>query len=134
MKIEILYPELCNLNGDMGNIRYLKKCVPEIEILETTINEKPKFIDQGDISLVYMGTSTEKSQEIIIEKLKPYTEQIKQKIDNNQLFLFLGNSLEILGKYIENEDGSKIEALGIFDIYAKRNMLNRHNSFFFRNI
>lgn len=89
-----------------------------------------KFIDQGDISLVYMGTSTEKSQEIIIEKLKPYTEQIKQKIDNNQLFLFLGNSLEILGKYIENEDGSKIEALGIFDIYAKRNMLNRHNSFF----
>ena len=87
MKIEILYPELCNLNGDMGNIRYLKKCVPEIEILETTINEKPKFIDQGDISLVYMGTSTEKSQEIIIEKLKPYTEQIKQKIDNNQLFL-----------------------------------------------
>ena len=25
MKIEILYPELCNLNGDMGNIRYLKK-------------------------------------------------------------------------------------------------------------
>ena len=130
MKIEILYPELCNLNGDMGNIRYLKKCVPEIEILETTINEKPKFIDQGDISLVYMGTSTEKSQEIIIEKLKPYTEQIKQKIDNNQLFLFLGNSLEILGKYIENEDGSKIEALGIFDIYAKRNMLNRHNSFF----
>ena len=77
-----------------------------------------------------MGTSTEKSQEIIIEKLKPYTEQIKQKIDNNQLFLFLGNSLEILGKYIENEDGSKIEALGIFDIYAKRNMLNRHNSFF----
>ena len=111
MKIEILYPELCNLNGDMGNIRYLKKCVPEIEILETTINEKPKFIDQGDISLVYMGTSTEKSQEIIIEKLKPYTEQIKQKIDNTQLFLFLGNSLEILGKYIENEDGSKIEEI-----------------------
>ncbi len=70
MKIEILYPELCNLNGYMGNIRYLKKCVPEIEILETTINEKPKFIDQGDISLVYMGTSTEKSQEIIIEKIK----------------------------------------------------------------
>ena len=128
MKIEILYPELCNLNGDMGNIRYLKKCVPEIEILETTINEKPKFIDQGDISLVYMGTSTEKSQEIIIEKLKPYTEQIKQKIDNNQLFLFLGNSLEILGKYIENEDGSKIEGLGIFDVYAKRDMMHRHNS------
>ena len=82
MKIEILYPEFCNLNGDMGNMKYLEKCIPEAEIIETSINEKPKFIDQGDISLVYMGTSTEKSQEIIIEKLKPYTEQIKQKIDN----------------------------------------------------
>ena len=130
MKIEILYPEFCNLNGDMGNIKYLQKCLPEAEIIETSINIKPKFIEQGDISLVYMGTLSERSQEIIITKLKPYKEQIKQKIEQAQLFLFTGNSVEILGKYIENEDGSKIEALGIFDIYAKRNMMHRHNSYF----
>lgn len=130
MKIEILYPEFCNLNGDMGNIKYLQKCLPEAEIIETSINEKPQFIEQNDISLVYMGTLSERSQEIAIQKLKPYTEKTKQKIEQNQLFLFTGNSIEILGKYIENEDGSKIEALGIFDIYAKRNMMNRHNSFF----
>lgn len=130
MKVEILYPEFCNLNGDMGNIKYLEKCLPEAEIIETSINEKPKFIEQNDISLVYMGTLSERSQEIIIEKLKPYTEQIKQKIEQNQVCLFTGNSVEILGKYIENEDGSKIEALGIFDIYAKRNMMHRHNSYF----
>ncbi len=130
MKIEILYPEFCNLNGDMGNMKYLQKCLPEAEIIETTINEKPKFIEQDDISLVYMGTLSERSQEIAIQKLKPYTDQIKNKIEQNQLFLFTGNSIELLGKYIENEDQSKIEALGIFDIYAKRNMMNRHNSFF----
>ena len=130
MKIEILYPEFCNLNGDMGNMKYLQKCLPEAEIIETSINEKPQFIEQNDISLVYMGTLSERSQEIAIQKLKPYTEKTKQKIEQNQLFLFTGNSIEILGKYIENEDGSKIEALGIFDIYAKRNMMNRHNSFF----
>ena len=130
MKIEILYPEFCNLNGDMGNMKYLQKCLPEAEIIETSINEKPQFIEQNDISLVYMGTLSERSQEIAIQKLKPYTEKIKQKIEQNQLILFTGNSVEILGKYIENEDGSKIEALGIFDIYAKRNMMNRHNSFF----
>ena len=56
MKIEILYPEFCNLNGDMGNMKYLEKCIPEAEIIETSINEKPKFIDQDDISLVYIGT------------------------------------------------------------------------------
>ena len=82
MKIEILYPEFCNLNGDMGNMKYLEKCIPEAEIIETSINEKPKFIDQDDISLVYMGTLSERSQEIAIQKLKPYTEKIKEKIEN----------------------------------------------------
>ena len=130
MKIEILYPEFCNLNGDMGNMRYLQKCLPEADIIETSINEKPRFIEQDDISLIYMGTLSERSQEIAIQKLKPYAEEIREKIEKNQLFLFTGNSVELLGKYIENEDGSKIEALGIFDIYAKRNMMNRHNSFF----
>lgn len=130
MKIEVLYPEFCNLNADLGNIRYLKKCMPEAEIIETEINAEPAFISQTDISLVYMGTLSERAQEIIISKLRPYTDTIKQKIEQNQLFLFTGNSIEILGKYIENEDGSKIEGLGIFDIYAKRDMLHRHNSFF----
>lgn len=130
MKIEILYPEFCNLNGDMGNMKYLKKCLPEAEVIETSINEKPKFIDGDNISLVYMGTLSERAQEIAIKKLKPYTQQIKAKIEQNQLFLFTGNSVELLGKYIKNEDGSKIEALGIFDVYAERNMMNRHNSFF----
>jgi len=46
------------------------------------------------------------------------------------LFLVTGNAIEVFGKYIENEDGSKIEALGIFDVYSKRNMMNRHNSYF----
>lgn len=130
MKIEVLYPEFCNLNADMGNIRYLQKCLPEAKIIETEINSEPAFISQDDISLVYMGTLSERAQEIVINKLKPYTDIIKKKIEQNQLFLFTGNSIEIFGNYIENEDGSKIQGLGIFDIYAKRDMLHRHNSFF----
>ena len=27
MKIEMLYPEVCNLFGDISNIKYLKKCL-----------------------------------------------------------------------------------------------------------
>lgn len=130
MKIEVLYPEFCNLNGDMGNIKYLARCLPEAQIIETAINEEPAFISQDDISLIYMGTLSERSQEIVIAKLKPYQEKIGQKIKEGQAFLFTGNSIEVLGKYIENEEGSKIEGLGIFDIYAKRDMLHRHNSFF----
>lgn len=130
MKIEILYPEFCNLNGDMGNMKYLKRCLPEAEVIETAIDQEPSFLSQEDIALVYMGTLSERSQEIVIKKLMPYKETVKQKIEAGQLFLFTGNSVEVLGNYIENEDGSKIEALGIFNVYAKRDMLHRHNSFF----
>ena len=32
MKIEILFPEYCNLFGDYGNMMYLKACLPDAEI------------------------------------------------------------------------------------------------------
>lgn len=129
MKIEILFPEFCNIYGDYGNIIYLKKCLPEAEFIETNINEEPQFILE-DIDLVYMGSMTEKVQEKIIKKLMPHKKKIRQKINEEKAFLFTGNSFEIFGNYIENEDGSKIEGLGIIDIYAKREMFNRYNSLF----
>lgn len=127
MKIEMLYPEVCNLFGDISNIKYLKHCVPEAEIIKTDINSEPAFVTQ-DVNMIYMGPMPENIQEMAINKLKPYTERIKELINRNVVFLVTGNAVEIFGKYIENEDGSKIEGLSIFDIYAKRNMMRRHNS------
>lgn len=127
MKIEVLFPEFGNLFGDNSNINYLRKCMPDAEIIETSINSKPVFVEEP-VNLIYLGPMSERAQEIVIQKLKPYKEKIEQLIENNTTFLWTGNSVEILGKYIENEDGSKIEGLGIFDIYAKRDMMNRKNS------
>lgn len=127
MKIEVLYPEFGNLFGDNSNINYLKKCMPDAEIIETEINNKPAFIDEK-IDLIYLGPSSERAQEIMIQKLKPYKKKIEELIENNTVFLFTGNAVEILGQYIENEDGTKVEGLGIFEIYAKRDMMNRKNS------
>ena len=130
IKIEFLYPEACNLFGDTFNIKYLEKCLGEnVKIIKTGLTERPAFVEE-DINLIYIGPMTEKMQEIVINKLKPYKEKIEELIEKNVLFLSIGNSLEVFGKYIENEDKSKIEALGIFDIYAKRQMFNRHNSTF----
>ncbi len=128
-KIEILFPEFCNLAGDSSNMRYLRKCMPKAEFIETSFDEEMTFTKEN-VDLIYLGPMTESRQEKVIEKLKPYTDTIKQKIKENVTFLFTGNALEIMGKYIENEDGSRIEGLGIFDIYSKRDMLNRHNSLF----
>lgn len=90
---------------------------------------EPSFVTQ-DINFIYLGPMTENRQEKVIKKLMPYKKRIEELIEKNTVFLFTGNALEILGKYIENEDGIKIEALGIFDVYAKRNMMHRHNSLF----
>lgn len=127
MRIEVLYPEFGNLFGDNSNISYLKKCMPDAEIIETEINNKPSFVDEK-VDLIYLGPASERAQEIIIQKLKPYKEKIQELIENNTVFLFTGNAVEILGEYIENEDGTKVEGLGVFPIHAKRDMMNRKNS------
>lgn len=127
--VEILFPEFCNLYGDISNIKYLKKCIPEANFIETCFNDEPAFASK-EVNLIYMGPMTEKMQEKVIKKLKPYKEKIEELIEKNVVFLITGNAIEIFGKYIENEDGSKIEGLDIFNIYAKRNMLKRHNSIF----
>ena len=33
MKVEILFPEVGNLCGDLMNIRYLRQCCPELEVV-----------------------------------------------------------------------------------------------------
>lgn len=126
MKIEVLFPEFCNLYGDTQNMRYLKQCMPEAEFIETSLAEEPVFAKEK-VDLIYLGPMKERTQEKVIKKLLPYKERIQELIENNTIFLFTGNALEVLGEYIENEDGSKIEAVGIFDVHAKRDMLNRYN-------
>lgn len=133
LKIEVLFPEICNLFGNMYNIKYLEKSVQDIEIIYTSLTDTPKFVDEK-VDMIYMAPMTENSQELVIEKLKPYTGKIKELIEQNQLFLVIGNALEIFGKYIENEDGSRIEGLGITDLYAKRDMMHRYNSLFLGKI
>lgn len=128
-KVEILFPEICNLFGNMYNIKYLQETTDEIEVIKTELTQKPKFLDEK-VDMVYIAPMTEKSQELVINALKPYKDEIKKKIDENQIILAIGNALEIFGDYIENEDGSKIEALGLTGLYAKRDMMHRYNSLF----
>lgn len=127
MKIEVLYPEVANLYGDLENITYLKKSCPEIEIVKTHLTDEPLFVSEKP-DLIYMGTMTESAQLLAIEKLGAYKEALKARIDDGTLFLITGNALEIFGSSIKDKDGTEVECLGIFPTMAKRDMMNRYNS------
>lgn len=129
MRIEILFPEFCNLFGDMSNMRYLQKCLPDAEFLETPFEAEPIFLTEP-VDLIYLGPMTERTQERVIEKFLPFREKMQTLIESGRAFLFTGNALEVLGSFIENEDGSRIRALGLLPLYAKRDMMHRHNSTF----
>ena len=129
MKIEILFPEFCNLFGDTYNMIYLEKTLPDAEFIRTPIGGAVRFTEEP-VDLVYMGPMTERMQERVIEQLRPLKAKIQAAIDRGTVFLFTGNALEVFGDYIENEDGSRIECLGLYRLFAKRDMMHRHNSDF----
>ena len=128
MKIEIMYPELCCLYGDKGNTKFLQQCLPEAEFVYTQLNEKPHFLTE-DIDLCCIYSMSEQSQELILNRLLPHKNDIIQAMTSGKtLFLLTGNALELLGQYIQREDGSKVEALGMFDTYSVRQAPNRFNT------
>ena len=128
MKIEILYPELCCLYGDKGNTKFLQQCLPQAEFVYTQLNETPHFLSE-EIDLCCMYSMSEQSQELILNRLLPHKEAISKAMESGRtLFLLTGNALELLGKYIQREDGSKAEALGICDTYSVRQAPKRFNT------
>lgn len=121
--IEILYPEFNNLFGDRGNAEYLKsrleKSGRETEIVETYLFNEPNFVN-GQTDILLIGPCTEKSQLTELEKLKKYSDAIKNRIENGGVTLATGNAFEFFGEYIENPKGEKTECLGFFPYYAKQ--------------
>ena len=129
MRAEILFPEVCNLYGDLQNIYYLKRCCPELEIVETDLKSRPAFLD-GDVTLVFMGSTTEQGLQLAADALRPYREAIAEKIDAGQLFLATGNALDILGDAIDSDAAPRIEGLGLLPTRAEYHMMQRHNSYY----
>lgn len=129
MKIEVLYPEIANLYGDLENITYLQKSNPEIEVVETHLTDVPLFVSEKP-ALVYMGTMTERAQLLVIEALKPHLAALQECIADGTLFLMTGNALEIFGSRIEDVDGTSVECLGLFPTVARRDMMHRYNSLY----
>ncbi|MDD5922849.1 MAG: hypothetical protein PUC44_06700 [Eubacteriales bacterium] len=134
MKIEVLYPEVANLYGELGNIMYLRASLEQsgipCEITETPLTERPAFLDpEKGIEFVYLGTVTEHSQELILEKFKGFREDFEAAVERGTHILITGNSLEIFGSGVKDKDGSGFKGLGMFPFRTERNMMHHYNAF-----
>ena len=129
MKIEILFPEACNLCGDLQNIRYLRQCCPEIEVIETDLKSRPAFLDE-DVALVYLASGTETGLALVVDALRPYLPEIRAKLDAGQKMLLTGNAQDAFGQYIDSDMAPRMEGLGLLPCHAEYHMMKRHNSFY----
>ena len=128
MKIEVLYPELCSLYGDLANAEYLARS-GGAELVKTPLSAAPRFLTE-DIAMVYMGGTTERGQVIVRDAFAPYLEGLQKRTEAGGLTLITGNAMEIFGEYIEDEDGSKEAMLNLFPFHADRHFMNRYNSLY----
>ncbi len=124
MKIEFLYPEIANLFGEIGHQLFLELLFPQAQIIRTQLLQKPAFLTER-VDLIYMGPSSEKSQEKILRALMPYKEEVRERVEAGDRFFFTGNALEVLGTSILTDEGERIPGLGIFEMQARRQLMDR---------
>lgn len=127
MIIELLYPKVTTLYGEIGNVNLLKACLPEARFIETDLNTEPFFV-KGQPTLIYMGPMSERMQHKVIQRLLPHRQRLLDLIDEGVTFLITGNALDLFGSSILDDKRTVHPALDIFPFQARENRMNRLNS------
>lgn len=116
IKVLHLYHDILNLYGDYGNVAVLKK---HIEDQGNTVTLDKKSVgedyDPNNYNFVYIGAGTERNLDRVLKDIKSHGDQFKKYIDDRKYILATGNSFEMFGKKIEEEEG-----LNIFDYEVQR--------------
>lgn len=116
-----LYPELMNIYGDRGNIITLRKRA-EWRGIKTEIKElNPGFSlkELAECNLLIMGGAQDRQQEIVNKDLRRIKPMLEKMIENGIPGLYVCGGFQFLGKYYKESNGTKIDGLGIFDLYTE---------------
>ena len=111
MEIRILhlYYDIMNLYGEYGNVKVLEKHLRdqgfEVIVDKKTIGEEKHF---EDYDFIYMGCGTENNQKVVLSDLLKEKDDFINAIENEKIVLLTGNSFEILGQAIDDEDAIEI--------------------------
>ena len=127
MIIEVLFNEVCGLNGDAQNAAYLKASMPHAEIIYTSLLDVPYFATRRP-DMILLGYMTENTQRRVIEKLMPLKERLNALIDDGVVILATGNAGEIFCRHIHYvTEKLETDGLGIFNLDVKTNLFARYN-------
>lgn len=115
-----MYPDLLNLYGDRGNVLSL---IRRAELRGISVKLVPVSIgdefDPADYDIVFLGGGQDAEQNMIrkdfVEVKGP---KVKEAIENGVVFLCICGGYQMLGKYYQEHDGTKIECLGAIDVYT----------------
>jgi len=133
-----LYPELMNVYGDIGNIIVLsKRCKwrkTHVSVKHLNVGFGSNELDDCDI--LFMGGAQDRQQKIVASDLKKKSNKLRVKIESGTPGLYVCGAYQFLGKYYKilseqsssknfsssaykEADGTKINGLGIFDLYTE---------------
>lgn len=117
-----LYYDIMNLYGESGNIKALKRFLAregiEAKVYPLTIGDK---IDFKKYDFYYMGCGNDENEELVLEDLLQYKDDIKNAIEDEKMFLITGNATELFGKKIRYRNGRSLKCLGIFEYQSCEN-------------
>lgn len=121
LTIAWLYPDLMSIYGDRGNIISLtRRC----EWRGIGVQVNPIYLDTQlthlqTADLLFMGGAQDRQQTIVADDLQKKKHLLAEMIENNTPGLYICGGFQYLGKYYKEADGTKIEQLGILDVWTE---------------
>lgn len=112
-----LYPDHMNLYGDKGNIETLRNRLiwRNINADIKTVTGEDSF-EPEDFDIIFLGGGSDRDEEIVISKLMPYKDKLKNYVEDGGTFLAVCGGFSVIGKKYGN-----LEGLGILDITTSIN-------------
>lgn len=116
-----LYPDLMDTYGDRGNIIALSQ---RCKWRGITVEYRPLGIgslwELDKIDLFFFGGGQDQSQSIVGHDLmEEKAKQLSEQIEKGKTLLAICGGYQLLGRYYQPKEGSKIVGAGIFDCFTQ---------------
>lgn len=114
VRIIHFYPDLMDLYGSRANLLALRRYLEHLDCtvtVETVLPGGGADISRGDF--FFMGAGTERAARAAMADFSRYEEPLKAAALDNAAMLFAGTAMDLLGKSVQEADGSSYEGLGL---------------------